>query len=95
MLQVIGRDCPVFSDVRNERGGEMTFTAMAMIFSAWLVGVLSHTGGPLIHALLLGVLAVFIFEIVRGPRSSRAETHPCRKKFSAERANSTDLLVTE
>lgn len=47
----------------------MLYTIISVLVLLWLVGLVSHIGGDLIHSLLVIALAVFIFNQVTGRKS--------------------------
>jgi hypothetical protein len=48
----------------------MIYTLISLLLFFWIVGLVAHIGGGLIHALLVIALAVFIFDIVTGRHAS-------------------------
>ncbi|MDZ4837738.1 MAG: lmo0937 family membrane protein [Candidatus Melainabacteria bacterium] len=44
------------------------YTIISIILFVWLLGLLSHVGGNLIHTLLLVAGVLFLFEMVSGRR---------------------------
>lgn len=44
------------------------YTLISLILFVWLIGLLSHVGGGLIHTLLLVAGILFLFEMVSGRR---------------------------
>lgn len=47
----------------------MLYTIVAILVVIWLVGLLAHVGGGLIHLLLLVAGIVFVFQLISGRRS--------------------------
>jgi len=47
----------------------MLLTIAAVLFVLWLLGLIDHVGGGLIHLLLVIALIVFIYNLVVGRRS--------------------------
>jgi hypothetical protein len=47
----------------------MLWTVVVILFVLWLLGLLGHIGGGLIHVLLVIALVVFIYNMVTGRRS--------------------------
>ncbi len=47
----------------------MLWTVVVILFVLWLLGLLGHIGGGLIHILLVIALVVFIYNMVTGRRS--------------------------
>lgn len=48
----------------------MIYTLISLLVLFWLVGLVAHIGGPLIHGLLVLALVVFVFDLVTGRRAS-------------------------
>jgi len=48
----------------------MLYTLISLLFFFWLVGLVAHIGGSFIHTLLVLAVAIFIFDLVTGRRSS-------------------------
>jgi uncharacterized protein DUF5670 len=48
----------------------MLWTILAVLGILWLLGFSLHVGGSLIHLLLVGVLVIFVINLVGGRRSS-------------------------
>lgn len=48
----------------------MLWTIIVILFVLWLLGLIGHIGGGLIHLLLVVALIVFIFNLVSGRRSA-------------------------
>jgi len=48
----------------------MLWTVAVILFVLWLLGYSMHVGGGLIHTLLVIAIAVFIFNLITGRRSS-------------------------
>lgn len=44
----------------------MLYTIVAVLVVLWLIGLLAHVGGGLIHILLVIALIVFIYNMVAG-----------------------------
>ncbi len=47
----------------------MLWTLVAILVVLWLVGLLAHVGGGLIHLLLVVAGIVFVFQLISGRRS--------------------------
>ena len=47
----------------------MLWTVLVVLFVLWLIGLLGHIGGGLIHLLLLVAAIVLIFNLISGRRS--------------------------
>ncbi len=47
----------------------MLWTILMILLFVWLLGVLLHVGGGLIHLLLVVALFVFVFQLVTGRRT--------------------------
>lgn len=47
----------------------MLYTLLSLLVLFWIVGFLSHVGGPLIHLLLVIALCVFVYDLVTGRRA--------------------------
>ena len=52
----------------NSGGLKMLWTIVAILLILWLLGLLGHIGGGLIHLLLVIVLIVVIFNLLSGRR---------------------------
>jgi hypothetical protein len=48
----------------------MLWTVTVILFVLWLLGFSLHVGGGLIHTLLVIAIAVIIFNLITGRRSS-------------------------
>jgi hypothetical protein len=48
----------------------MLWTAVGILFVFWLLGLSLHVGGGLIHALLVIAIGVFVYNLIRGRRTS-------------------------
>jgi K+-transporting ATPase A subunit len=46
----------------------MLWTILAVLVALWLVGLLAHVGGALIHLLLVAAVVVFIANLLTGRR---------------------------
>ena len=46
----------------------MLWTIVVILFALWLLGLIAHIGGALIHALLVIAVIVFIYNLVSGRR---------------------------
>lgn len=46
----------------------MVWTVIAVLVVLWLLGLLGHIGGGLIHLLLVVALIVFIYNMITGRR---------------------------
>lgn len=44
----------------------MLWTIIAILFALWLVGLVAHIGGGLIHALLVIALVLFVVNLLTG-----------------------------
>jgi hypothetical protein len=47
----------------------MLWTIIAVLLVLWLVGLLAHIGGGLIHLLLVVALVVFVINLITGRRT--------------------------
>ncbi|MBO9580005.1 MAG: lmo0937 family membrane protein [Sphingobium sp.] len=47
----------------------MLYTIVVILIVLWLIGLLAHVGGGLIHLLLLVAGIVFVFQLMTGRRS--------------------------
>jgi hypothetical protein len=48
----------------------MLWTVAVILFVLWLLGFSMHMGGGLIHMVLVIAIAVFIYNLITGRRSS-------------------------
>lgn len=48
----------------------MLYTLIAILVVLWLVGLLAHVGGGLIHILLVVAAIVFLFNLLSGRRAA-------------------------
>ncbi len=48
----------------------MLWTIIAILFVLWLIGLIAHVGGGLIHLLLVLAVIVFVFNLLTGRRSA-------------------------
>ena len=46
----------------------MLWTIIGILFVLWLLGVVGHVGGALIHLLLVAAVVVFLVNLVTGRR---------------------------
>jgi fucose permease len=49
-------------------GGLMLWTIVGILLVLWLLGVVGHVGGSLIHLLLVVAVVVFLINLVSGRR---------------------------
>ncbi|HEX8891002.1 MAG TPA: lmo0937 family membrane protein [Pyrinomonadaceae bacterium] len=47
----------------------MLWTIMAVLLVLWLIGLIAHIGGGLIHLLLVVALVVFVINLLTGRRT--------------------------
>jgi len=47
----------------------MLWTIIVILFVLWLLGLIGHVGGGLIHLLLIIALAVLIYQLISGRRA--------------------------
>ncbi len=47
----------------------MLWTIVAILFVMWLLGMIGHVGGGLIHLLLVAALIAAVFNLVAGRRT--------------------------
>ena len=47
----------------------MLYTIITILFALWLIGLVAHIGGGLIHTLLVVALCLFIFNLFTGRRA--------------------------
>ena len=47
----------------------MLYTIIVVLVVLWLLGLVAHIGGGLIHILLVVALIVFIYNMIKGRRS--------------------------
>jgi hypothetical protein len=47
----------------------MLWTIVAVLLVLWLIGLLAHVGGGLIHLLLVIALVVFVINLITGRRT--------------------------
>ncbi len=48
----------------------MLWTIVVILFVLWLIGLLAHIGGALIHLLLVAAVVVFLINLVTGRRTT-------------------------
>ncbi len=48
----------------------MLWTIIVILFVLWLIGLLAHVGGGLIHLLLVVAVVVFLFNLLTGRRTT-------------------------
>jgi K+-transporting ATPase A subunit len=48
--------------------GYMLWTIIGILFVLWLLGLVAHVGGGLIHLLLVVALVVFLINLITGRR---------------------------
>ena len=49
--------------------GGILYTIVAILFVLWLIGLVMHIGGGLIHILLVIAVIVFLFQLITGRRA--------------------------
>jgi K+-transporting ATPase A subunit len=59
----------VSREVKTEGDSTMLWTILVILLVLWLIGVLSHVGGGLIHLLLVVAVVVLIINLVTGRRA--------------------------
>ena len=47
----------------------MLWTVIGILFALWLLGLIAHIGGGLIHILLVVAVIVLIYKLVMGNRN--------------------------
>jgi uncharacterized protein DUF5670 len=47
----------------------MIWTIIGILFVLWLLGLMAHVGGGLIHLLLVVAVVVFLFNLLTGRRT--------------------------
>ncbi len=47
----------------------MIYTIVAVLVVLWLIGLLGHIGGGIIHVLLVIALIVFVYNLITGRKS--------------------------
>jgi hypothetical protein len=58
-----------FWDRSRRRFFEMLWTILVILLVLWLIGLLSHVGGGLIHLLLVVAVVILIINLVTGRRA--------------------------
>jgi hypothetical protein len=48
----------------------MIWTIIGILFVLWLLGLMAHVGGGLIHLLLVVAVVVFLFNLLTGRRTA-------------------------
>jgi hypothetical protein len=48
----------------------MLYTLISLLILFWLVGLVAHIGGGFIHVLLVLALAIFVFDMITGRRTT-------------------------
>ena len=46
----------------------MLYTIIVILFVLWLLGLIGHIGGGLIHLLLVAAVVVFVWNLITGRR---------------------------
>ena len=46
----------------------MLWTVLLVLFALWLLGVITHIGGALVHLLLIVALVLFVVDLLSGRR---------------------------
>jgi hypothetical protein len=49
--------------------GGILWTVIVILFVLWLIGLIGHIGGGLIHLLLVIALVLFVFNLITGRRT--------------------------
>jgi hypothetical protein len=57
------------SDSSRRRFSIMLWTILVILLVLWLIGLLSHVGGGLIHLLLVVAVVILIINLVTGRRA--------------------------
>ena len=58
------------SSATLEKGeGDMLWTILVVLLVLWLIGLIAHIGGALIHLLLVVALIVFVINLLTGRRT--------------------------
>jgi len=47
----------------------MLWTIISILFALWLIGLIAHIGGGLIHALLVIAVVLFVVNLLTGSRT--------------------------
>jgi hypothetical protein len=47
----------------------MLWTIISILFALWLIGLVAHIGGGLIHALLVIAVVLFVVNLLTGRRT--------------------------
>jgi hypothetical protein len=48
----------------------MIYTLISLLVLFWILGLISHIGGSLIHGLLVLAVIVFVFKLITGQKPS-------------------------
>ncbi|CAN5207741.1 hypothetical protein BH10CYA1_BH10CYA1_59270 [soil metagenome] len=48
----------------------MLYTLISILVALWLVGLVLHIGGGLIHTLLVLAAVIFVFDLITGRRTT-------------------------
>jgi hypothetical protein len=59
----------VIPDIFNKETSIMLWTILVILLVLWLVGLLAHIGGGLIHILLVLAVVVLVINLVTGRRA--------------------------
>jgi hypothetical protein len=62
--QITGESANAFA-----KEASMLWTIIAILFALWLLGLIAHIGGGLIHLLLVVALVVFVVNLLTGRRT--------------------------
>jgi len=63
------RACFVFLREFQEGDSIMLWTILVILLVLWLIGLLSHVGGGLIHLLLVVAVIILVINLVTGRRA--------------------------
>ena len=55
--------------ISAKEGIIMLYTLISLLVLFWLIGLVAHIGGGLIHALLVVALCLFVFNLITGRRT--------------------------
>jgi len=47
----------------------MLYTIVVILLVLWLVGLIAHIGGALIHILLVAAVIIFVYNLIAGRRN--------------------------
>ena len=61
--------CSESAVIPAQNGGAMLWTILMVLLVLWIIGLVAHIGGALIHLLLVIAAIVFLMQLLTGRRT--------------------------